>query len=124
MSKKEEPTTKFVAYHNPHHPEKQQSSRKCWEHQKAYFGSRWNEKGKKYGSTWRNTRNTWRYQSITVATWKQKNHNQDQDGRKEVRPHIHISHGLMDDRAWYQFTTILKRSYYVSSTHVSRTKHF
>ena len=61
MSKKEEPTTKLVSYHHPHHPEKQQSSRKCWEHHKAYCGSRWNEKGKQCGSTWRNTRNTWRY---------------------------------------------------------------
>ena len=58
MSKKEEPTIKFVAYRHPHHPKKQQSSRKCWEHQRAYYRSRWNEKGKQYGSTWRSTRNT------------------------------------------------------------------
>ena len=51
MSTKEEPTTKFVAYRHPHHQEKQQSPRKGWEHQRAYYGSRWNHKGKQYGST-------------------------------------------------------------------------
>ena len=59
-----------------------------------------------------------------MTTWKQKNHNQDRDGREEVKTHIHMSLGWMDDRGWYQLTTIIKRSYYVSSTHVSRTKHF
>ena len=110
VSKKEEPTTKFVAYRHPHHLEKQQPSSKGWEHQRAYYGSRWNHKGKQYGSTWRNTRNTWRYQSSTAGTWKQKNQNRNQDDREAVRPHIHISLGWMDDRAWYQLTTILKRS--------------
>ena len=34
-----------------------------------------------------------------MATWKQKDQNQDQYGREEVRPHIHISPGWMDDHA-------------------------
>ena len=46
MSKKEEPTTKFDSYHHPHLLERQQSSRKGWEHPRAYYGSRWNHKGK------------------------------------------------------------------------------
>jgi hypothetical protein len=43
--------------------------------------------------------------------------------RPQLDPHVHISLGWMDARAWYQLTTLLSRSYYMTSSHISRMKH-
>ena len=57
-SKKEESTTKIVAYQHSDHLEKQQSSSK--EFQQTDYGPTWNQKGNDYSDTWRTKGNAWR----------------------------------------------------------------
>jgi len=40
-----------------------------------------------------------------------------------ARSRVHFSFGWLDARAWDQWTTLLSRSYYLCSSHVSGTKH-
>ena len=40
-----------------------------------------------------------------------------------TRSRVHLSLGWLDACAWYQWITLLSRSYYLCSSHVSGTKH-
>ena len=105
-----------------HTIERNNNHRAKVECQQPCYEPKWNQQGNHYGGTWRTKSNAWRYQSST-ATCRQSNQNQDQGGREIVGPYVHISLGWMDDCAWYQLTMLLRRSYYMSSTHVFRMKH-
>jgi len=95
---------KTSTYHHPHHPARQPSR---WQP----ISQMDNNPRRKYREEWRSTYYTSTQKSYHIQLPSQ------------ARPRVHITLGWLDTRAWYQWTTLLSRSYYLCSSHVSRTKH-
>jgi len=101
--KKKPSWVKTSTYHHPHHPARQPS--------------RWKPSCHMTDCEERRS---------THCTSTQKScHGQlpSQASEAPVRSRVHLSLGWLDARAWYQWTTLLSRSYYLCSSHVSGTKH-
>ena len=94
---------KTSTYHHPHHPARQPSRWKPSSHMKDSKERR-----------------------STYYTSTQKScHGQlpSQASEALARSRVHLSLGWLDARAWYQWTTLLSRSYYLCSSHVSAMRH-
>jgi len=108
--RKKTPWVKTSTYHHPHHPARRQPAR--WQ---------------SISHMENNPRMTDREEPrSTYYTSTQKScHGQlpSQASEGPTRSRVHLSLGWLDARAWYQWTTLLSRSYYLCSSHVSGTKH-
>ena len=104
--KKKTPWVKTSTYHHPHHPARQPSRWKPSSHNPCM------------------TDNEERRSTYYTSTQKSC-HGQlpSQASEAPARSRVHLSLGWLDARAWYQWTTLLSRSYYLCSSHVSGTKH-
>jgi len=101
--KKKPSWVKTSTYHHPHHPARQPSKWKPSCHMTDCEERR-----------------------STQCTSTQKScHGQlpSQASEAPAGSRVHLSLGWLDARAWYQWTTLLSRSYYLCSSHVSGTKH-
>lgn len=94
---------KTSTYHHPHHPARQPS--------------RW--KPSSHMTDTKERRSTY-YTSTQKSCHSQL---PSQVSEAPARSRVHLSLGWLDARAWYQWTTLLSRSYYLCSSHVSGTKH-
>ena len=94
---------KTSTYHHPHHPARQPS--------------RW--KPKSHMTDTKERRSTY------YTSTQKSDHGQipSQASEAPARSRVHLSLGWLDAHAWYQWTTLLSRSYYLCSSHVSGTKH-
>ena len=107
---KDIPSVKASTYHHPHHPARQQPARRKWI----------NNKDNNPWTTHREVRQS------THITSTQRNHQNplpSQASEAPTRSSVHLSLGWLDAREWYQWNTLLSRSYYLCSSHVSGTKH-
>ena len=98
------PWVKTSTYHHPHHPTRQQPSR-------------WQPISYKDNNPHKTDREERR---STYYTSTQKScHSQlpSQVSEAPVRLRVHLSIGWLDACAWYQWTTLLSRSYYFCSSH-------
>ena len=103
-------SVKASTYHHPHHPARQQPAR-------------WQRISNKDNNPWMTHREVRR---STHNTSTQKNHQNplpSQASETSTRSSVHLSLGWLDAREWYQWNTLLSRSYYLCSSHVSGTKH-
>ena len=99
-----------LAYHHPHHLARKQPTR--WQpisHKDNNPRMMDNEEKRStfYTSTQKSCHGQLPYQASEAP----------------ARSRVHLSLGWLDARAWYQWTTLLSRSYYLCSSHVSGTKH-
>ena len=100
---------KTSTYHHPHHPARQPS--------------RWQPVSYKDNNPRKIDREKRR---STYYTSTQKSYHDQlpsQASEAPTRSRVHLSLGWLDAHAWYQWTTLLSRSYYLCSSHVSGTKH-
>jgi len=100
---------KTSTYHHPHHPARQPS--------------RWQPISHMDNNPHRTNREERR--STYYTSTLQSYHSQlpSQASEAPTRPRVHLSLGCLNARAWYQWTTLLSRSYYLCCSHVSGTKH-
>jgi len=104
--KKKTPWVKTSTYHHPHHPARKQPTR-------------WQPTSHKDNNPSKASRSTY-YTSTQKSCHGQL---PSQASEAPARSRVHLSLGWLDARAWYQWTTLLSRSYYLCSSHVSGTKH-
>ena len=100
---------KTSTYHHPHHLARQQSRWKPISHMDNK--PRRTDREEKRSTYYTSTQKSYRNQLPSQAS------------EAPARSRVHLSLGWLDARAWYQWTTLLSRSYYFCSSHVSRTKH-
>ena len=107
---KKTPWVKTSTYHHPHHPARKQPTK-------------WQPISHKDNNP-RMTHREERRSTYYTSTQKSY-HGQlpSQASEAPTRSRVHLSLGWLDARAWYQWTTLLSRSYYLYSSHVSGTKH-
>ena len=107
--KKKPSWVKPSTYHHPHHPARQPSRWKPIRHMdnKPHMTDREEQRSTYYTSTQKSYHSQLPSQASAAPT----------------RSRVHLSLGWLDARAWYQWTTLLSRSYYLYSSHVSGTKH-
>src|SRR3984885_2256083 len=104
--KKKTPWVKTSTYHHPHHPARQPSRWKPSSHNPRMTDNE-ERRSTYYTSTQKSCHGQLPYQASEAP----------------ARSRVHLSLGWLDARAWYQWTTLLSRSYYLCSSHVSGTKH-
>jgi len=107
--KKNIPWVKTSTYHHPHHPARQPS--------------RWQPVSHKDNNP--HKMDTKERRSTYYTSTQKSGHSQlpSQASEAPARSRVHLSLGWLDARAWYQWTTLLSRSYYLCSSHVSGTKN-
>jgi len=107
--KKKPSWVKTSTYHHPHHPARQPSRWQPISHMdnNPCMTDREERRSTYYTSTQKS------YHSQLPS----------QASEAPARSRVHLSLGWLDARAWYQWTTLLSRSYYLCSSHVSGTKH-
>ena len=108
--KKKTPWVKTSTYHHPHHPAKKQPTR--WQPISHKDNNPCMMDSKERRSTY--------YTSAQKSCHGQL---PSQESEAPARLRVHLSLGWLDAHAWYQQTTLLSRSYYLCSSHVSGTKH-
>ena len=107
--KKKTSWVKTSTYHQPHHPARQPS--------------RWKPRSHKDNNP-RMTDSEERRSTYYTSTQKRfQGQLPSQESEASARSRVHLSLGWLDAHAWYQWTTLLSRSYYLCPSHVSGTKH-
>ena len=101
---------KTSTYHHPHHPARKQPT--WWQ----LFSNNDNNPRTTNREVLRSNHST-----STQRNCQYQLPSQAREAR--ARSRIHLSLGWLDARAWYQWTTLLSRSYYLCSSYVSGTKH-
>ena len=107
---KKTPWVKTSTYHHPHHPARKQPTK--WQpirhkDNNPHMTDREEQRSTYYTSTRKSCHDQLPFQASEAP----------------VRSRVHLSLGWLDTRAWYQWTSLLSRSYYLCSSHVSGTKH-
>ena len=108
--KKKTQWVKTSTYHHPHHPARKQLTR-------------WQPISHKENNP--RMKDSEERQSTYYTSTQKSCHGQlpSQASEAPARSRVHLSLGWLDAHAWYQWTTLLSRSYYLCSSHVSGTKH-
>ena len=97
--KKDTLLVKTLAYHHPHHPARKQLTR--WQqisYKDNYLGMAYREGRRSMHKT--STRKSYQGQIPSQAS------------EAPIRSRVHLSLGWLDARTWYQWTTLLSRSYH------------
>jgi len=108
--KKKTPWVKTSTYHHPHHPARKQPTR-------------WQPISHKDNNLCMMDSEERRSNYYTSAQKSCHGQLPSQASEAPVRPRVHLSLGWLDAHAWYQWTTLLSRFYYLCSSHVSGMKH-